>query len=200
VGSPPNQPLHLTGAAILVLRDTKVLQAAPAGELCRSTGALPRLTMSLFWLVLSVGLLLLGVALLVWVTRDFLRGRGAENWPRVDGVVTGTRIDKTQATRGGPMYHPVVLYRYELRGVAYQGDRLAFGFSVMKGSHSGAEEFLRAYPVGSPIAIRYDPASPDKSVILAGSSAGWWLWGFIGATFIIALGGVGIWSWAAPAG
>jgi hypothetical protein len=30
---PPNQALHLTGAAILVLRDTKVLQAAPAGEL-----------------------------------------------------------------------------------------------------------------------------------------------------------------------
>jgi hypothetical protein len=27
---PPNQALHLTGAAILVLRDTKVLQAAPA--------------------------------------------------------------------------------------------------------------------------------------------------------------------------
>jgi len=32
-GPPPNQTLHLTGAAILVLRDTKVLQAAPAGEL-----------------------------------------------------------------------------------------------------------------------------------------------------------------------
>ena len=28
--------LHLTGAAILVLQDTKVLQAAPAGELNRS--------------------------------------------------------------------------------------------------------------------------------------------------------------------
>jgi len=27
---------NLTGAAKLVLRDTKVLQAAPAGELCRS--------------------------------------------------------------------------------------------------------------------------------------------------------------------
>jgi hypothetical protein len=35
VGSPPNQPLHLTGAAILVLRGATVLQAAPAGELCR---------------------------------------------------------------------------------------------------------------------------------------------------------------------
>jgi hypothetical protein len=34
--APPNQPLHLTGAAILVLRDATVLQAAPAGELCRS--------------------------------------------------------------------------------------------------------------------------------------------------------------------
>jgi hypothetical protein len=30
---PPNQALHLTGAAILVSRGMKVLQAAPAGEL-----------------------------------------------------------------------------------------------------------------------------------------------------------------------
>jgi hypothetical protein len=30
----PNQA-HLTEAALLILRDTKVLQAAPAGELCR---------------------------------------------------------------------------------------------------------------------------------------------------------------------
>jgi hypothetical protein len=36
LGSPaPNQPLHLTGAAILVLRGITVLQAAPAGELNR---------------------------------------------------------------------------------------------------------------------------------------------------------------------
>src|SRR5262249_47581424 len=32
----PNKALHLTGAAILVSRGMKVLQAAPAGELCRS--------------------------------------------------------------------------------------------------------------------------------------------------------------------
>jgi hypothetical protein len=32
----PNQALHLTGAAMLVSRDTTVLQAAPAGELGRS--------------------------------------------------------------------------------------------------------------------------------------------------------------------
>ena len=32
---PPDQALHLTGAAILVSRDIKMLQAAPAGELGR---------------------------------------------------------------------------------------------------------------------------------------------------------------------
>lgn len=32
---PPNQALHLTGAAILVSREMKELQAAPAGELDR---------------------------------------------------------------------------------------------------------------------------------------------------------------------
>ncbi len=33
--APPNQALHLTGAAILVSRGIEVLQAAPAGELYR---------------------------------------------------------------------------------------------------------------------------------------------------------------------
>jgi hypothetical protein len=33
--SPPNQAPHVTGAAILVPRGMKVLQAAPAGELGR---------------------------------------------------------------------------------------------------------------------------------------------------------------------
>lgn len=33
---PPNQTLHLTGAAILVSCDITLLQAAPAGELWRS--------------------------------------------------------------------------------------------------------------------------------------------------------------------
>jgi hypothetical protein len=40
--TPPNWALHLTGAAILVSRGIKLLQAAPAGELGRSAAKVPQ--------------------------------------------------------------------------------------------------------------------------------------------------------------
>jgi hypothetical protein len=117
------------------------------------------------WLI-SCFFLMMGLGSLASLVRDYLRIRAAAHWPTTDGVVTATHMAELQARRGLDEYRPVVLYRYKVGEIEYEGTRLAFGDEVFH-SRSPSEKVLRSYPVGSAIRVRYAPERPGNSVLRA---------------------------------
>jgi hypothetical protein len=148
--------------------------------------------MACAYVVIGVLFLLLGVGALALALIGYLRGRTAANWPTAAGVVTGTRIEESASGRGGFVYKPVVLYRYEVSGVEYQGSRIRFQEERTVSSHSAAEKLLQSYAVSSPVRVRYNPRKPQESVLEPGSSVIWFLFGLVVAFLLIALGALGV--------
>ncbi len=125
--------------------------------------------------------LLVGVSLILAAFRQFLRtGRGwresaaLRTWPTVTGTVTESRVSYS-APYDDPdyshAYSPVVRYEYTVEGVTYKsaefGDR-----------DPGLEDWARAvvarYPVGEPVTVYYDPASPRFSALEPGRGPSPW--------------------------
>lgn len=94
----------------------------------------------------------------------------AAAWPEAAGRVTRNWIEEgTTAGNMGrryPTYTPRVAYSYEVDGSLYLNDRLSLSQSRQQSSRGAAEDSLRAYAVGAPVTVRYDPQSPRRSALI----------------------------------
>jgi hypothetical protein len=132
--------------------------------------------MALDWkgLVFGLGLLAAGVGIIVSVATE-QQGASAEAseaaaWPEAAGRVTRNWIEEgTTAGNNGrryPTYTPRVAYSYHVNGSLYLNDRLSLSQTHQQSSRGAAEDSLRAYAVGAPVAVRYDPQSPRRSALI----------------------------------
>lgn len=94
-------------------------------------------------------------------------GAAALAWPSVAGVVTSSAIQEYK-TKGGKQFIAKVAYDYSVGGTSYAGDRLRFG--NFSGPLAKAEADVAKYKAGAPVEVRYDPNSPQTSVIEAGTA------------------------------
>jgi len=62
-------------------------------------------------------------------------------------------------------YKPVVAYRYELMGLQYTGERIAFGANTFNRRKS--DEIIARYPVGQAVTVHYNPDKPEDAVLEA---------------------------------
>jgi hypothetical protein len=137
-------------------------------------------------------LMLVATALAVYFVTEYARGRAAMGWPTAAGTVTGPRIDETRELRGGFTYTPVILYRYAVDGLDYNGNRVAFGKT--RGPHSAAEKVLQSYPVGSAIEVHYNLGRPQESVLQSGPNASYLVGNLVGASLLFGLGCFILWQ------
>lgn len=132
--------------------------------------------MALDWkgLVFGLGLLAAGIGITVSVATT-QQGASAEAseaaaWPEAAGRVTRTWIEEgTTAGNNGrryPTYTPRVAYSYHVSGSLYLNDRLSLSQTRQQSSRDAAEDQLRAYTVGAPVTVRYDPLSPRRSALI----------------------------------
>lgn len=132
--------------------------------------------MALDWkgLVFGLGLLAAGIGITFSVATE-QRGASAEAseaaaWPEAAGRVTRNWIEEgTTAGNNGrryPTYTPRVAYNYDVGGSLYLNDRLSLSQTRQQSSRGAAEDQLRAYPVGAPVTVRYDPQSPRRSALI----------------------------------
>lgn len=132
--------------------------------------------MALDWKGLVFGLVLLaaGIGIIVTAATE-QQGASAEAseaaaWPEAAGSVTRTWIEEgTTAGNNGrryPTYTPRVAYSYTVNGSLYLNDRLSLSQSRQQTSREAAEDQLRAYTVGAPVTVRYDPQSPRRSALI----------------------------------
>jgi hypothetical protein len=84
-------------------------------------------------------------------------------WPTVTGNLLSSDVKK----RSGPyatVYRLTVSYAYEVNGVAFTGDRLAFGPRDLS-SEDAAERFARKYPPNTPVTVHYNAGDPGTAVL-----------------------------------
>lgn len=119
--------------------------------------------------------------------------KASELWPTAGGKVLATDISKRtyrdQKNRTTTnFYTPHVRYGYSVGGQAYEGEVIRFG-DVEKGHISLAEEVVAKYPIGSVVAVRYDPEDPKRATLETQSAGGGQIWTgifFIAVPLIIA--------------
>jgi hypothetical protein len=96
--------------------------------------------------------------------------REAATWPEATGRITRNWIETgSTAGNGGrrfATYTPRVAYSYQVGGSLYLNDRLSLSQARLQTSRQAAEDELKDFPIGAPVMVRYDPASPRRSALI----------------------------------
>ena len=136
--------------------------------------------MTVYWhasrLILAampIGFLALGLIILAFSVDAWQTGRNSQHWPSVQGTVLSGEIT-IKLLKFGTEYEPRLAYRYVVAGEIYVGTvgrTGGFGYR----DRAQAEAKLAAYPVGSTVTVRFNPARPSHSVLEPGIGSSWWL-------------------------
>ncbi len=118
-------------------------------------------------LLAGIGIIADGVTTIKGASAE---AREAAAWPEAAGRVTRNWVEtgSTAGNRGRryTTYTPRVAYSYKVGGSLYLNDRLSLSQARLQTSRNAAEDELRAYPVGAPVMVRYDPKSPRRSALI----------------------------------
>lgn len=114
-----------------------------------------------------IGFGLLGYSL--WSARRSIQ---AAAWPTTSGTITQLKVVEhpgvsTQPGDTRSTYEVKVRYTYVVKGVAYQGTRLAFGF-VGSGREAEECETYRELKQAKTVTVHYDPSDPAWSCLFSG--------------------------------
>jgi len=133
--------------------------------------------------VLGIAFMLLPVILFI---HGSIRTWSANQWPIAEGRVVATRVEtSTSSDSDGDTtysYDPIVTFDYVVDGRRYRSERLHLNQHQLYDWEPDAQAELRAYPIGGPIDVSYNPENPqDAAVIIEGPTL-WlflfWIFGF----------------------
>lgn len=130
------------------------------------------------WLM-GLALLGIGVALAFAGGRMVYRSKVSKDWPTVQGTVLSSRVETLRSKRA-VSFRPEVSYRYEVNGIPYTSDTVAFDGNG-SGGLADAQAMTRHYATGAPVTLHYEPEDPSVACIECGST------GFV--NYLVTLGG-----------
>lgn len=119
------------------------------------------------WLM-GLALLGFGVALAFAGGRMVYRSKASKDWPTVQGTVVSSRVETLRSKRA-VSFRPDVSYRYEVNGVPYTSDTVAFD-GHGSGGLSEAQAVSRHYVAGAPVTLHYEPADPSVACLQCGDT------------------------------
>ena len=119
------------------------------------------------WLM-GLALLGIGVALAFAGGRMVYRSRVSRDWPTVQGTVVSSRVETLRSKRA-VSFRPEVSYRYEVNGVPYTSDTVAFD-GHGSGGLADAQAVSRHYVTGAPVTLHYEPADPSVACLQCGDT------------------------------
>jgi len=84
----------------------------------------------------------------------------SKTWLSTNGLV----VDATLEPTGRSQWKPTITYKYQVNGVEYTSQRLAFDYFGTY-LHSEADELIERYAVESTVKVFYDPEQPQESTL-----------------------------------
>lgn len=98
----------------------------------------------------------------------------SREWPTTQGLITSAHITQrtnSDSHKGGYsgssryQYEVQVTYSYQVDGLPYTGKRLRIRPTTYSNEQHARRE-LADYPVGQQVKVHYDPAEPERSVLI----------------------------------
>ncbi|HEX9933258.1 MAG TPA: DUF3592 domain-containing protein [Allosphingosinicella sp.] len=89
--------------------------------------------------------------------------RAAASWPVAPGIMLATTV-REPAPGGPPKYQPLVHYRYNVGGRDFEGVQLRL-VETATFDRNKAYADIAPYAPGTAVHVRYNPQSPDRSVL-----------------------------------
>jgi hypothetical protein len=130
----------------------------------------------LFGLV-PVGLILVGVAVLVYAIRLRKTIADSRTWPTTPGRVVSVDVTQWKRPQGpGFLYAPVIDYEYDVEGQTYRSNVIHARLSATASSlrtMQGAERYGERYSAGSAVTVAYNPADPKTAMLEPGQGGGY---------------------------
>ena len=124
-------------------------------------------SMLLFGALINFGV---GVAFFFIACRQIQIAFSSKRWPTTAGKITAS--DFWSDSGAGPTKYAVSIgYEYIVAGHTFIGTEPRIGLNNARtGSRRAAQGLCRKYPVGSRVAVHYDPNDPRRSVVETGMS------------------------------
>jgi hypothetical protein len=112
-----------------------------------------------------LGPMLLPVAAFFFARQKYRQAMAevSRSWPVARGTVQTSEVLDRQ-TRTGHMYKLALSYTYEIAGVRYTGDGLAFAPDYWS-DLAEVRKLALKYPAGTSIDVHYDPLDPSFAVL-----------------------------------
>jgi hypothetical protein len=130
------------------------------------TGAIIMTVCGGFFFLVFLGL---GIFLIYRTQQSKKKAQLSQNWPATQGQITDSHVSRSVDTDSdgstSTAYSAQVAYTYQVLGQAYNGSKIAFGFNPSYSNQSKAQATAARYPVGSAVAVYYDPANPSDAVL-----------------------------------
>jgi hypothetical protein len=139
---------------------------------------------------LRIGIIALGALMMIGSLAYYgyaqVRIAHARAWPRADGRVVDSRIERETRSRNHGRRETVrtahIGYAYTAGGRSFANDRIWLTEPADFSREDAAEGFMRSHAPGAPVAVFYDPADPADTALIIESR----LW----PIFIITGGGL----------
>ncbi|WP_375768009.1 DUF3592 domain-containing protein [Archangium gephyra] len=119
-------------------------------------------------LLLGVALLVFGGLLAFGGGRMVYRARASEHWPVARGSVLSSKVE-TLRSRRAVSFRPHVRYSYTVGAEGYTSETIAFG-ALDTGNVQEANDYVRRFPAGAPVELRYSPEDPSLACIECGQA------------------------------
>ena len=135
-----------------------------------------------------------GLAVLAIVVSSLREAAAMKRWPVAQGRVLSAKVEEYRESvsrgTGGPrdrmtLYRPVLLYEYEVAGKRFRGSRIAQSPGLDCGVPEFAQKVIGRYPVGTAVAVRYNPKRPDESVLEPRVPGSWILAAAVGIALLV---------------
>jgi len=135
-----------------------------------------------------------GLAVLAIVASSLREATAMKRWPTAEGRVLSAKVEEYRESvsrgAGGPrarmtLYRPVLLYEYRVTGKRFHGTRVAQSPGLDRGVPEFAAKVVERYPIGSTVAVRYNPKRPDESVLEPRVPASWIFGAAIGFALLV---------------
>jgi hypothetical protein len=121
----------------------------------------------ILWLVIWTGMVMLFdsfIGLTLW------RQLQASHFPQTQGVITHSEIARKSGSDGST-YIAEISFEYEVNGEKHEGDTYRFG-AVATSNRGDARKITQRFKKGASVPVYYDPAYPDRAVLIVGLEGG----------------------------
>ena len=107
-------------------------------------------------------LIIAGAVLACWSYHQGMLLLRTSSWETAEGVILESRVESR--TNRGTIYHPIIRYRYQAEGRAFEGNRIGF-YDPSNGKVLKVAPIVKRYPRGSKIPVFYDPEEPEEATL-----------------------------------